>query len=79
MPPSYHVIFTAGLSPRAANSKYVVVALGKQTSLNGVEIVSTLAGMPRSSAQNGESIRCAPMSPSAPWPQSTHPRQLKGW
>ena len=78
MPPSYHVIFTAGLFPRAANSKKVEVELGKQTSLNGVEIVSMLVGMPSSSAQNGKSIRCAPMSPSAPWPQSTQPRQLNG-
>ena len=34
-------------------------------------------GSPGSSAQNGKSIRWAPMSPSAPTPNGTQPRQWK--
>ena len=37
------------------------------------------ANNPRSSAQNGWSIRWAPMSPSAPTPKAVQPRQWNGW
>jgi hypothetical protein len=53
--------------------------MGYVSWLYGVDVVSTVAGMSRSSDQNEESIRWAPMSPMAPTPQSVQPRQLKGW
>src|SRR5258706_10836332 len=78
-PPSYHVSFTPGFPLRAGNSYIVIVAFGKHTLLNGVETVSIVVGYPRSSAHIEWSMRCAPMSPIAPQPQSTQPRQLNGW
>ena len=44
-----------------------------------VEVASILVGSPRPSAQNGASIKWAPMSPRAPAPKSVQPRQLNGW
>ena len=82
-PPSYHESVTGGRSPRAGYSNCAIIASGYVAGFSalpphGVEVALIDVGYFRSSAQNGWSIRCAPMSPIAPTPKSTHPRQLKG-
>src|ERR1700745_71387 len=69
-PSSYQVSFTGGNFPcmpilsaggRDGNSYTVIVALGYEARLNGVEMVSILDGYPRFNAHIEGSIRCAPI------------------
>src|SRR5687767_4922904 len=89
-PPSYQYIVTAGRpgvrpTARCAGKTYfVLIAAGYEAGASGgpphaVDADSTVDGYVSPSAQYGWSIKCAPMSPMALTPKSTHPRQLKGW
>src|SRR5688572_25165579 len=89
-PPSYQYTFTAGCAGvlptagRSGNSYCTIVASGYVAGFcapppHGVDDADTLVGYVRFSAQNTWSMRCAPMSPMAPTPKSTQPRQLNGW
>ena len=87
--PSYQSTLTGGCAARplaaarAANSYWTSVASGYDAGFcapppHGVDEAEMLVGYVRPNAQNTWSMRCAPMSPMAPTPKSTHPRQLNG-
>src|SRR5687767_15308853 len=66
-PPSYQYIVTAGLSPRAANSYFVVMASGYDAGFaggppHGVEFDMMLVGRPRPNDRWDWSVGCGPMS-----------------
>src|SRR5262245_42547951 len=78
LPPSYHVIVTGGIAPRAANSERTMLHFGQVSALTPDDSASTETGASSFSAQYAASALWQPMSPGAPVPKSHQPRQLKG-
>ena len=84
LPPSYHVIFTAGRLPRAGNSRSMMLQSGAVSFVSGALVAgaqsrtATRVGVPSSRPQYAVSRLWMPMSPIAPVPKSQNPRHLNG-
>ena len=84
LPPSYHIIFTGGLSPRAGNWNSIshqegAVSFRIGSPVGGEQsLTSTEVGAVSSRAHHAVSRLWTPMSPIGPVPKSQNPRHLNG-